>query len=474
MSPEVLRIRGVESTEPLSHIDRMYAGVHPDDRSRVRAAYYAAQKQKAEFDAEYRIVLQDGRIKHLHTIGHPVLNNSGDVVEYIGAGIDVTEQKEARDCGVRKFGLRKIAALLVGVSGRCRVPVLLYLVLQRVLQLLGLLFQSTDFKELEIVVLRHGLAVLRRQVRRPAFQSADRLFLAAASRPLPRVKWSSFLVTPATLLRWHRRLVANRWTYPRRRGRPPIGQDVRALILRLARENPRWGYPRIVGELKGMSVAVSATTVRTILRAERLGPAGRRRGPSWREFLRAQGQSILAVDFFTVDTVWLQRLYVLFFIEIGSRRVHLAGCTANPDGEWVRQQARQVAWALAERPEPVRFLIRDHDRTFTKSFDAVFQAQGSQIIRTPIQVPEANGIAERFVRTVRSECLDWLLIANARHLERALRVFIDHCNGHRAHRSLNLEPPNGRPPTHEQWATPITVQRCDRLGGLIREYRRAA
>jgi putative transposase len=215
-----------------------------------------------------------------------------------------------------------------------------YLALRRVLQLVGLLFRSTDFKELEIVVLRHELAVLRRQVKRPAFRSADRVFLAAASRMLPRVRWSSFMVTPATLLQWHRRLVAGRWTYARRRGRPPIGPDVRALIVRFARENPRWGYQRIVGELKGMGVIVSATTVKKILRAEQLGPAGQRPGPSWREFLRAQANSMMAVDFFTVDTIWLQRLYVLFFIEIASRRVHLAGCTAHPDDEWVTQQAR--------------------------------------------------------------------------------------------------------------------------------------
>ena len=213
------------------------------------------------------------------------------------------------------------------------------------------------------------------------------------------------------------------------------------MIVRLARENPRWGYQRIVGELKGLGVIVSATTVRKILREHQLGPAGTRRGPSWREFLRAQANSLIAVDFFSVDTVWLQRLYVLFFIEVGSRRVHLAGCTAHPDAVWVTQQARQVAWALAEREEPVRFLIRDHDCKFTNSFDAVFEAQGTRIIRTPIQVPEANGIAERFVRTARTECLDWLLILNTRHLERTLAVFVDHYNGHRPHRSLDLVPP---------------------------------
>jgi putative transposase len=155
--------------------------------------------------------------------------------------------------------------------------------------------------------------------------------------------------------------------------------------------------------------------------------------------------------------------------------VHLAGCTTHPDGEWVTQQARQVAWTLAEREGSVRFLICDHDRKFTSSFDAVFEAQGARIIRTPIQVPEANGIAERFVRTVRTECLDWMLIVNAQHLERTLAVFVDHYNGHRPHRCLDLAPPNGRPAT-EKWtgSQPLAIRRHDRLGGLVQEYERAA
>jgi putative transposase len=351
----------------------------------------------------------------------------------------------------------------------------LYVGFQRVLQLILLLFRLSEFKELEIVVLRHELAVLRRKVGRPTFRSADRWFLSAAARTLPRVRWGSFLVTPATLLRWHRRLVAKQWRYGRRLGRPPIDGDVRELIVRLARENPRWGYQRIVGELKGLGVIVSATTVKKILREEQLGPPGKRRGPTWREFLRAQAASVIAVDFFTVETVWLQRLYVLFFIEIASRRVHLAGCTTHPDAEWATQQAWQVTWTLSDRPQPIRFLIRDRDRKFTDSFDAVFEAQGARIIRTPIQVPEANGIAERFVRTVRAECLDWLLIVGAQHLERALTVFIDYYNGHRAHRSLELAPPNGRPAI-ERWSgtQPMPVKRRDRLGGLLHEYERAA
>ena len=349
-----------------------------------------------------------------------------------------------------------------------------YVALQRILQLVSLLFRSADSKELEIVVLRHELAILRRQVHRPTFRPADRWFLAAASRLLPRVKWSVFLVTPATLLRWHRWMVAKRWTYARRPGRPPIAKERRALIVRFARENPRWGYQRIVGELKGLGIVVSATTVKKILREEQLGPAGKRKGPSWREFLRAQAKSVIAVDFFTVDTVWLERLYVLFFIEVASRRVHLAGCTAHPDAEWVTQQARQVAWTFAERAEPVRFLIRDHDRKFTGRFDAVFEAENIRIVRTPIQVPEANGIAERFVRTARSECLDWLLILNARHLERVLTVFVDHYNRWRPHRSLDLAPPNGRTSATWTGTQPITLKRRDRLGGLLHEYERAA
>jgi putative transposase len=207
-----------------------------------------------------------------------------------------------------------------------------YLVLRCVLQLVSLRPRSEQFKELEIVVLRHELCVLRRQVGRPQLTTTDRVFLAAASRLLPRSSWRSFFVTPTTLLRWHRRLIVRRWTYGARRGRPPIGGEIRALVLRLASENPRWGYQRIVGELRGLGITVSATTVRKILRQAGLGPACERAGLSWRAFLRAQAESMIAVDFFTVETVSLQRLYVLFFIELASRRVHLAGCTASPTG----------------------------------------------------------------------------------------------------------------------------------------------
>jgi putative transposase len=303
---------------------------------------------------------------------------------------------------------------------------LCYVVLRRVLQLAALRFRSDEFKELEIVVLRHELAVLRRQAGRPKLRAVDRVFLAAASRLLPRARWRSFVVTPTTLLRWHRQLVARSWMYPRRAGRPPIGGEVRDLVCRLAREKPRWGYQRITGELRGLGLTVSATTVRKLLKAAGLAPASERAGLSWREFLRAQAQSMLAVDFFTVETVSLRRLYVLFFIEFDSRRVHLAGCTESPSGAWVTQQARQLAWTLAERSTPARFLLHDRESKFTRDFDTVFRSEGIEIIRTPVRAPKANAVAERFVRTARSECLDWLLILDRRHLERVLRVFVDH------------------------------------------------
>jgi transposase len=235
-------------------------------------------------------------------------------------------------------------------------------------------------------VLRHQLTVLRRQVERPRLRQSDRAFLTAASRVLPPQRRHDLLVTPQTLLRWHRELVRRRWTYSHRGpGRPPIPAESRELVLRLARENPRWGYQRIAGELSKLGIFVSPSTVRRLLAGAGLGSAPRRSGPRWREFLHAQAASVIACDFFTVETAFLRRYYVLFFIELHSRRVHLAGSTAHPSGRWVAQQARNLV--CAPRFENKTFLIHDHDSKFLASFDDVFRSEGIKVILTPFQAP---------------------------------------------------------------------------------------
>ena len=225
----------------------------------------------------------------------------------------------------------------------------LYRLVRRVAEAVRIHRMDAVAKDAEILVLRHQLSVLERQVARPRFTWSDRALVSALARLVPRERWASFLVTPETILRWHRALVRRRWTYPHRRpGRPALPQETVELIVRLARENPRWGYLRIVGELKKLGVAVSKTSVAAVLRRHRLPPAPRRSGPTWSEFLRAQAKGILASDFFTVDTITLRRLYVLFVIEIDRRRVHLLGVTANPIGPWVTQVARNFASDLED------------------------------------------------------------------------------------------------------------------------------
>jgi transposase len=249
-----------------------------------------------------------------------------------------------------------------------------YLAVRRLLELILLCFRSADAKEAEILVLRHELAVLRRQQPRPRLAPRDRALLAALSRVLPRSRWSVFVVKPSMLLGWHRRMVRRRWTYPNSRpGRPPVAGQVQALIVRLATENPRWGYQRIQGELAGLGVQVSASSIRRILRANGIDPAPRRDDTTWRSFLRRQAAGIVACDFLSVDTVWLTRYYVLFFIELETRRVELAGLSAHPNGPWVTQQARNLATALEERGRVVKHLILDRDAKFTGPFDEVWQ-----------------------------------------------------------------------------------------------------
>jgi putative transposase len=235
----------------------------------------------------------------------------------------------------------------------------------------------------------------------------------------------------------------------------------------------RWGCVRICGELRKLGIRVGATTIRTLLRRHGLGPPPRRSGPSWAQFLRAQAEGIVACDFFTVETIRLKTLYVLFFIHLGTRRVVAAGIAAHPDSAWVTQQARNAATDLDDRGVPSRFLLRDHDANFTRSFDDVFGSEGGQVLRTPIRAPRANAHAERWVQTVRAECLDWTLVVGRRHLLRLLRVYVRHYNQQRPHRSLALAVPEQReqrPPP----ANPRAVRCRDVLGGLIHEYHEVA
>jgi putative transposase len=352
--------------------------------------------------------------------------------------------------------------------------VLLFLVFLAMRRLLGVFAGSSSVAalELENAVLRHQLTVLRRTAKRPPLRRRDRLLLAAAGGLLPRDRWSVLLVSPQTLLRWHRELVRRKWSYRRRwPGRPPLDPAVRALVVRLGRENPRWGCVRIQGELRKLGIRVGATTIRSVLRRSGFGPAPRRGGPSWGEFLRAQAQGMWACDFFTVETAWLRTLYVLFFIEHGSRRVRLAGVTANPDGVWMRQQARNLT--VEERLHDVRLLLHDRDAKFSGPFDEIVRGEGVRVIKTPVRAPQANAIAERLVRSVRNECLDHVLVFGRRHLERILRHYVTHYNAERPHRSVDLAPPvavreaRGSPPSS-------SVLRRDVLGGLIHEYYTAA
>jgi putative transposase len=352
-----------------------------------------------------------------------------------------------------------------------------YLALCRLVQLVVLLCKSERSKELEILLLRHELAILRRQPRRARPRPVDRAMLAALARALPRSAWTSLSVSPTTLLRWHHQLVRRRWTYPHRRpGRPPLDRRVQALVARLARENPGWGYRRIVGELQSLGISVSASSVRTILLRRGLPPAPLRDELSWRSFLRQQAATTLACDFFTVETAWLKRIYVLFFISLERRRIEFVACTANPTGAWVAQQARNLLMTLDDREQPLRFLIHDRDSKFSGGFDHVFQSEGIAVIRTPVQAPNANAYAERWVGSVRRECLDRLLITSRRLLEHVLRTYTRHYNRHRPHRALALCPPEQTDGNPSPLRAPACTQlnRRDLLGGLIHEYEYAA
>jgi putative transposase len=351
---------------------------------------------------------------------------------------------------------------------------LLYLIFVRICDWLVLLGRSSASKDAELLVLRHEVAVLRRTNLRPQLDWADRAVLAALIRFLPARLRMHRLVTPGTVLRWHRRLVIRKWTYPHQTGRPSVSTEIAALIERLAAENHGWGYQRIQGELLKLGHRVSASTIRRVLKALKIPPAPERQTDvSWRKFLHAQASTMLATDFFHVDcAVTLRRLYCLFVVEVGSRSVHVLGVTANPDGPWTTQQIRNLLMDLGDRAADFRFLIRDWAGQFTASFDAVLAGVGIEVVKIPPRCPRANAYAERFVLTVRTEVTDRMLIFGERHLRAILAEYEAHYNGRRPYRSRQLRPPRSDHP-----AAGLSRERIHRravLGELISEYERAA
>lgn len=341
-------------------------------------------------------------------------------------------------------------------------------------QLARLVMRSGRWKDLQIIVLRHENAVLRRQIGRPALTDDDRTLLGAIAAAVPKALRQGWLVTPDALLRWHRRRITRHWTQPpvRRTGRPPISAELRQLIVRLAHENPTWGHRRIQGELARLGHKIGKGTVWQILSDKGIDPSPNRADVTWTEFLRSQ--AAVACDFFTVDTASLRRYYVLFFINVKSREVIFAGITANPTGAWTTQAARNLFIGHGERLEGARALLRDRGSQFVDAFDEVFRTEGFKILPTPVRTPVANTFAERWIGSIRRELLDRTIIWNQRQLERLVRDYIEHHNQHRPHQSLEQRPPTPVNPPPEAPPVTITVLRTSRCDGLIHEYRNAA
>ncbi|HEV7935582.1 MAG TPA: integrase core domain-containing protein [Actinomadura sp.] len=365
-----------------------------------------------------------------------------------------------------------------GWNSRGVLLTLVYMITRFVLAVVTMLVRREVSKDVELLDLRHENAVLRRQVKRVRYEPADRLWLSALARLIPRRRWAQvFNVSPDTLLRWHRRLVVWRWTYSRSLapGRPSTPVSVTRLVVAMARQNPGWGHRRIQGELARLGHKIAYSTVWEILKRAGIDPAPTRSGPAWGEFLSAQAHRIIACDFLHVDTVLLRRLYVLIFIQHGTRRLHIAGVTANPTGSWVAQQARNLAMDLGARVDTLRFVIRDRDSKYTRAFDSVFDAEGIQVIQTPPRAPRANAICERVVGTLRRELLDRILILGTGHLRRVLAEYAIHYNAHRPHQSLRQRSPDIDPSV----PAPIIdlagrrIRRRPVLGGLINEYEAA-
>jgi putative transposase len=351
---------------------------------------------------------------------------------------------------------------------------MLYLITTRIFAWLVLLSRSPAAKEAEILILRHEVAVLRRQVAAPRPTWPDRALIATLARLLPRPLRSHRIVSPRTLLAWHHRLIKQKWTQPPSAGRPPVPEELREMITRLGAENPRWGFRRVHGELRRLGHKVSAATVRRVLRAAGLGPAPRRHAArgEWASFLKAQAHGLLATDLFHIDTIGLQRLYALFVMEVRTRTVHILGVTAHPTAAWATQQARQLLWQLHDRATEFTHLIRDRDAKFTAAFDAVFASEGITVAKVPPRSPNCNPHAERFIRSVREECTDRVLLFDRGHAEKILHAYARHFNSHRPHQGRDQLAPFDDPNVIPLPAA--RIQRRRAVAGLISEYRSAS
>jgi putative transposase len=361
---------------------------------------------------------------------------------------------------------------------------LAYLSMTNAFALLRLLPRSDQDKDAEILVLRHQITVLERQLdtTQLRFSPADRAFLTALLHQLPIATLRQFrlLIRPETVLRWHRDLLARRHAVrsrPKRPGRPRTVRSIRVLVLRLARENPTWGYRRIRGELLVLGITVAASTVRQILKDTGVDPAPDRTSTTWADFLRSQAEALLACDFFEVATVSGTRLYVLAVIEHSSRRIRILGATAHPTAAWVTQAAKNLVMDLDDAGSSARFLIRDHDGKFPALFDTILADAGLQVVLSGVRTPQMNAIMERWIQSCRHELLDRTLIWNQRHLLHVLREYEQFYNVHRPHqgianaRPLHLLPP---PITNQAQIIDLNVRRRQRLGGILNEYHQAA
>ena len=339
--------------------------------------------------------------------------------------------------------------------------------------------RSEPEKDLEILLLRHQLAILeRKQTKAVRASRADKLILAVLAiklknrtrRTIKELREVIRIIQPETVLNWHRELVRRKWTQraSKHQGRPQTPMVIEELVLRLASEND-WGNGKIQGELLKLGHKLSEETIANILKRHGIPPLPERSSSlSWQKLMSHYKHQLLACDFFTVETLFLQTIYVLFFIEIGSRRVHFAGCTSHPKSEWVTQQARQLMWDLEDVEPSMRFLIRDRDTKFTDSFDTVFRSEGIDVIYTPIRAPNANTYAERWIRSVREECLDKLLIINQAHLQRVMREFIRYHNTARPHQGICQQIPI--PKSIPDTTGPLRCRHV--LGGIIHDYYR--